>query len=268
MSLNEKIDNLSSLVVNKYVEEGVPLDETISKIAESEKFNENHIARLVETSNKKTFLKLFPEKHSFEVASVEGVKGRLKQSTEERSCVSGKDKQASAVSANEVNYKLLNLFKEENTKEASVPHQLHNTRLTTLYKGKIKRAIEELDFELRRKRAEMLNCENKLVELTKQAVLRGSSFADLETYSLSTLDGEKRALEVLDRVHSRVKDMPYVEKRASERGHCIDNYIGESNIYTGMIEKIIKNAYEDIPVIERGIEILKEKLAKMEEAHG
>ena len=57
MSLNGRIDNLSNLVVNKYVDEGIPLNETILKIAESEHFNENHIARLVEMSNKKTFLK-------------------------------------------------------------------------------------------------------------------------------------------------------------------------------------------------------------------
>jgi len=249
MSLNGKIDDLSNLVVNKYVEEGVPLNETIVKIAESERFGESHIARLVEMSNKKTFLKVFPEKHSFDVASVPAVMERM-----------GKEKKAqcgnirihsNVPTANETNYKLLTLFRQhDNIKAAG---EAGGGKADALLLSQTKIAIDELAFESRRKMAEMLDCEDKLVDITKQAVLRGSSFADLETYTLSTLDGkQKEASEVLDRVHRRVKDMPFVEKRASERGVRVEPFIGESNIYTDTVEKIIKNA-EDIPVIERAI---------------
>lgn len=264
MSLNYKIDNLSNLVVNKYTEEGIPLNETISKIAESEHFNENHIARLVELSNKKTFLKVFPEKHSFDVASVPAVMEALNRQKE------AKDKAGSGAKAasesflpNKTNYKLLTLFKpalgieqgpRSNIKKAE------DAKFEIVKRSQIKKAIEELSFAARQKRAEMLDCEDKLVDITKQAILRGSSFADLETYTLSTLDGkQKEASEILGRVHSRIKNMRFVEKRASERGRRIELFVGESNLYTDMVEKIIKNA-EDIPVIEQGVNTLKKKL--------
>jgi len=255
MSLNGKIDDLSNLVVNKYVEEGVPLNETIVKIAESERFGESHIARLVEMSNKKTFLKVFPEKHSFDVASVPAVMERMGK--EKKACRDGLETclhsetglKPVSTTANEMNYKLLTLYKSAHSHEPSA--MSHGT--SALLASQTKIAIDELAFESRRKMAEMLDCEDRLVDITKQAVLRGSSFADLETYTLSTLDGkQKEASEVLDRVHRRVKDMPFVEKRASERGVRVEPFIGESNIYTDTVEKIIKNA-EDIPVIERAI---------------
>jgi hypothetical protein len=267
MSLNGKIDNLSNLVVSKYTEEGVPLNETISKIAESEHFNENHIARLVEMSNKKTFLRVFPEKHSFDVASVPAVMETLNRQKEakDKDKAGGNAKAASeSFLPNETNYKLLTLFKPEgNTKEAE-DGKTHSVslkqQLSSLQASQTKRAIEELSFASRQKRAEMLDCEDKLVDITKQAMLRGSTFADLETYTLSTLDGkQKKASEVLNRVYDRIKNMPFVEKRASERGRRVEPFVGESNIYTDMVEKIIKNA-EDIPAIERGINILKKKL--------
>lgn len=272
MSLNGKIDDLSNLVVNKYADEGIPLNETISKIAESEQFNENHIARLVEMSNKKTFLRVFPEKHSFDVASVPAVMKALNQRKEakDKDNAGGNVKAASeSFLPNETNYKLLTLFKpESNTKEAEDANQKSEIRSPTgsgatsniVEKSQTKKAIEELSFATRQKRAVMLDCEDKLVDITKQAILRGSSFADLETYTLSTLDGkQKEASEVLDRVYNRIKNMPFVEKRASERGGRIKPFAGESNLYTDMVEKIIKNA-GDIPVIERGVNILRKKL--------
>lgn len=264
MSLNGKIDNLSNLVVSKYTEDGIPLNETICKIAEAEHFNENHIARLVEMSNKKTFLKVFPEKHSFEVASVPAVMESLRH-TKEASVMPAHSRDASLASrthGDAINYKLLTLYKpEDNTKSAGHTEK-HATQLVQerlLEESKIKKAIEELSFESRQKSAEMLDCEDKLVDITKQAILRGSSFADLETYTLSTLDEkQKEASEALGRVYNRVRNMPFVEKRASERGRRVEPFVGESNIYTDMVEKIIKNA-EDIPMIERGIDILREK---------
>jgi len=280
MSLNGRIDNLSNLVVNKYVDEGVPLNETILKIAESEHFNENHIARLVEMSNKKTFLKVFPEKHSFDVASVPVVMESLNRQKEakHKDLVSKSeirnpkseifDVKAASESflPNETNYKLLTIFRPEgNTKEAEGGRpeaQGSELKAESLRRCQTKKAIEELSFAARQKRAEMLDCEDKLVDITKQAILRGNSFADLETYTLSTLDGkQKEATETLNRVYNRVKNMPFVEKRASERGGRIEPFVGESNLYTDMVEKIIKNA-GDIPVIERGIDILKKQLGR------
>jgi len=281
MSLNGRIDNLSNLVVNKYVDEGVPLNETILKIAESEHFNENHIARLVEMSNKKTFLKVFPEKHSFDVASVPVVMESLNRQKEakHKDLVSKSeirnpkseiyDVKAASESflPNETNYKLLTLFRPEgNTKEAEggrvCKSEIQNPKSEILMRSQTKKAIEELSFAARQKRAEMLDCEDKLVDITKQAILRGSTFADLETYTLSTLDGkQKEATETLDRVYNRIKNMPFVEKRASERGRRTEPFVGESNLYTDMVEKIIKNA-GDIPVIERGVDILKKQLGR------
>lgn len=266
MALKEKIDDLSNLVVCKYTEEGVPLNETISKIAESEHFNENHVARLVEMSNRKTFLKVFPEKHSFDVASVPAVMEALNRQKNAGGNVKAASESLPLSGTgtglpNETNYKLLTLFKplkpEDNTKEAEDGKVCESE---ILMRSQTKKAVEELSFEVRQKRAGMLDCEDKLVDITKQALLRGSSFADLETYTLSTLDGkQKEASEVLGRVYDRIKNMPFVEKRASERGVRIEPFVGESNIYTDMVEKIIKNA-EDIPVIERGVNILKKTL--------
>jgi len=263
MSLNGRIDNLSNLVVNKYVDEGIPLNETILKIAESEHFNENHIARLVEMSNKKTFLKVFPEKHSFDVASVSAVMESLNRQKEAKHKDRAEGNASESFLPNETNYKLLTLFKAEgNTKEAETCKSEIRNPESGMIKSQIKKAIEELSFIARQKMAEMLDCENKLVDITKQAILRGSSFADLETYTLSTLDGkQKEASEALDRVYNRVKNMPFVEKRASERGRRMEPFVGESNLYTDMVEKIIKNA-EDIPVTERGINILKRQLGE------
>lgn len=270
MALNNLIDNLSSLVVDKYVKGDIPLNETIAKIAMSEHFNDNHIARLVEASNKKTFLKIFPEKHSFDVASVQGVKEKLGNLSSNTEKTAGDFMQANTyVSANEssVNYKFLNLFKKEASfmpKEASVePVSRHELEVV---RGKIKRAIEELKTFARQKRAMVLNCEDKLVDLTKQALLRGTDFSDLETYSLSVLN-EKRGqvAEVLDRVYERVKDMQFIGKRASGRGHLVESFVGKSNIYTDMIENIIKCAYEELPLINGGIELLQDKLTGMEE---
>lgn len=269
MALNKLIDNFSNLIVNKYVEEGISLNETITKIARVEHFNDDHIARLVEASNKKTFLRLYPEKHSFDVASVRGVKEILNSSQSNTENTAGDSMQTNTyVDINDslVNYKYLDLYKETAAtvqKEASgkvMPrHELD------VAKGKIKRAIEELGAMSRQKRSEMLNCADKLVDLTKQALLRGVDFSDLETYSLSMLDEkQKEASEVLDRVYGRVKDMQFIGKRASERGCYIESFVGKPNIYSNLIENIIKCAYEELPLLEGGIELLQDKLDKIE----
>lgn len=269
MALNNLIDNLSSLVVDKYIKEGIPLDETIAKIVTSERFNDNHIARLVEASNKKTFLKIFPEKHSFDVASVRGVKeklGNLSSNTEKAAGDSMQAKTYVSTSENSVNYKYLNLFKKEaDTIQKEASSKAVSKLGLEVTKGKIKHAIEELSAFARQKRAEMLNCEDRLVDITKQALLRGTDFSDLETYSLSVLNEKrKQASEVLDGVYERVRGVQFIGKRASERGRFIESFIGKSNIYTDMIENIIKCAYEELPLIDGGIKLLRNKLTEME----
>jgi hypothetical protein len=47
---------------------------TIVGAAKKEDFNSEQIARVVQSANKKVFIKLFPQKHEFDVASEEGVK--------------------------------------------------------------------------------------------------------------------------------------------------------------------------------------------------
>ena len=268
MALNKLIDDFSNLIVNKYVEEGIPLNETITKIARAEHFNDDHIARLVEASNKKTFLRLYPEKHSFDVASVQGVREILNNSQSNTEKTAGDSMQTNTyVDMNDslANYKYLDLYKETAAtvqKEASgkvIPrHELD------VAKGKIKRAIEELCAMSRQKRFEMLNYEDKIVDLTKQALLRGVDFSDLETYSLSLLDDkQKQASEVLDRVYSRVKDMQFIRKKAFKRGCCIESFVGKPNIYSDMIENIIKCAYEELPLLEGGINLLQDKLDEL-----
>lgn len=269
MALNKRIDDFSNLIVNKYVEEGIPLNETITKIARAEHFNDNHIARLVEAANKKTFLRLYPEKHSFDVASVRGVKEILNSSQSNTEKTAGDSMQTNTyrdINDGPTNYKYLDLYKETTVtvqKEAS--RKVMTGHEFDVAKSKIKRAIEELGIMSRQKRSEMLNCEDKLVDLTKQALLRGVDFSDLETYSLSLLDEkQKQASEVLDRVYSRVKDMQFIRKKASKRGSCIESFVGKPNIYSDMIENIIKCAYEELPLLEGGINLLQDKLDEIE----
>lgn len=251
------MSSLSGLAVRKFTEENIPLNKTIANIAEQEKLGNEHIARLVERSNRDTFLALYPEKTSFEVASVPAVLEALNRKKEAREN-SRLNRLSGLSGSNSTNYKLLALCKAEgNTKEAVVNNP--NPKIQNL-KSQIKRAIEELSFAARQKKAEMLDCEDKLVELTKQAVLRDSSFADLETYTLSTLDDHhKEASEALDGVHVRVKTMPFVGKRASERGRRREPFAGASNPYIDLVQTIIKNA-GDVALLESGIKTLEKQL--------
>lgn len=73
MGIKEKIERLADQAVVRYIRDGACMDKTIAAAAKAENLNNKHIDRIVQAANKKVFLKLFPEKHEFDVASKEGV---------------------------------------------------------------------------------------------------------------------------------------------------------------------------------------------------
>lgn len=257
--LNEVIDGLSSMVVDKYVNDGVPLNDSVLKIAQEKGFNGNQIARLVESSNKKAFLRLFPEKHSFEVADVSVVNDKLKKSCKTTTKSAG----VAAFSRDNVNYNLMNLYKDDTppTKSAGTARHANKHAVHTMI-SKIKRASEEIDYEIRCKKSDAIGCETKLIDLTKQSLMRGVRFSELESHVIA-LSPEKRdkLACVLDRIYERVKDLKFIDKVAFERGYIAGAY-GKSSVFTDIANNIVKNA-EEIPILERARTILNDKLIKL-----
>lgn len=253
-----KIDELANLVVSNYIKKGVSLDKGIASVVKNEKLSGNFINRMVEATNKNAFLKIFPAKHEFDVASVVKVKEALGNDINVGKKAASEEANNRSESVDRVNYKMLSLVKiaEEKCGQER-PGSLHNFMII---REQIKRAVDEMQYEARIMRSSILKAQEELVSLTKQAVIKGSSFKTLETYVLSTMDGlEKEALEITDNIYERVKDVKFVGKRASERGSRITPFVGQKNGYTQMFEQIIKKA-SALPMLENGISLLKEKI--------
>lgn len=256
MAIKEKIDGLANMAASKYVESGVCMNKTIADAARAEKLGKEHIARIVEAANKKVFIKLFPDKHEFDVASKEGVEKMINNEIPVKAASSSYGK---AQYGDVVNFKLLELTKPVTAtieKTASV-------RSLMILRSQIKRAAEELEYEARQKRAEVLRAENDLIAMSKQTMLRGASFGDLETYALSMAGGNAKVAEVIDGIYDKVKHIRFIEKKALSRGKPITPFVGRPNSYTQAIDKMIKIACEDLPIIENSIELLNEKLAQI-----
>ena len=265
VGIRETIERLADQAVSKFVKDSACMDETIAASAEAEGLSGSHIDRIVQAANKKAFIRIFPERHEFEVASKEGVEKIMNKGS------AGKTKKASVVKpascdtaaqpyGDTVNYNLLDLIKPASE---VVVLKTTSTRHLMVLQGQIKRAIEELSYEARRKRADVLKAENNLITMSKQAMLRGATFGDLETYALSLCDGNKKVAGVIDGVYEKVKDMRFVEKQALCRGGVIAPFVGSHNPYTDTINKMIKIAHEDLPVIENGLAHLNAKLAEV-----
>ncbi len=82
MGIKERVEKWSDIAASKYAHESKCMDATIAAAAKKEDFNDEQIARVVQAANKKVFIKLFPQKHEFDVASEEGVKKMLNKQTD------------------------------------------------------------------------------------------------------------------------------------------------------------------------------------------
>lgn len=262
MGIKEKIERWSDIAVSGYVNDNKDMDQIIAKAALQEGLNDQQIARVVQAANKKVFIKLFPQKHEFDVASEEGVKKMLNKQT-------GVEKKASvSTPAGESRGRLLNYNVLHQVKPEEVPAvksaSASSIKGLIILRDQVKRAKEELQYQGRQKQAELAKIQGDLVIMAKQAMLRGATFGDLETYALSLpATSSEKVARVIDSVYEKIENTKLISKKAFCRGERVESFVGKPNSFTESIDSMIKISHEDIPIIHKSLGLLESKYAEV-----
>lgn len=196
MNLVEKetLQQWSEEAVRGYLDNGVPLNEGIKKIASENALNEEQVKRLVEFSNINTNLELFEKcadkRFTFEQATIAGVLNGLSDTVADNGIEIHSDYLSSPVKTSEYN-------SEKVASEKQTKIDLSTSDLEDLME-KISQAITELNQEKVAAELKMEDLEDDMYYEMKQQILSGNhSFKEVCACAMDTVGtpSEKKAVK-------------------------------------------------------------------------
>jgi hypothetical protein len=239
-------------IVSEYLENGVSLNEGVTKKASEIGLNQDQTARLIERTNTEAFLRVFPESTEFEVASPEVVLG-IKTASVKTARVA---KHADDCSADE------GLFKAASVqKEASAPRK-HRSRVDNISAEDIFGMDEEfLKVAAETAYDSAIDKDVRMMHRAFETVTKTASELAREN-----LDREMRFSEAITGFMDHIKQasLAGTQSIASSEAELLNMYPEESNLIRNIYDEVtIKMAHEveDARILERAKDVIKTKFA-------
>ena len=228
---NDQLKHLSVGIVEKFLNDKIPLDSAIAKTARAENLTDEGIKRLVEVSNQLTYLKLHSLSKSktfeFSVASLKGVKDHLLQASKTSEA---HEKQASSAQTGFLPWNTEpNLEKQAETAETDSDPLTEGAlfKIAAIVEAQVQRRVEEfevsaagLEMAMRKEASSDKDFIIKLASLSGEEI-EGRWFSDQE------LEIPKQLLQKKASLEAELLELRKLQKMAAEKtAGILDSPVG------------------------------------------